>query len=148
MNGDTWKEHVQTGIKQLRPLVNNVRQQPPLVLAYIGDALHELAVRSRVIQEQKAPMQTLHEQTKSQVQASAQARMIKAIQNQLTPEEHAVMRRARNTKMNVPAGASPADYRYSTAFEAVLGYLFLDGQFERLMVLLDLVVQEGRVCSE
>jgi len=148
MKDDAWKNHMKANLEKLRPLIDDVRQQSPLVLAYIGDALYELAVRSRVVQGQTAPMQTLHEQTKNQVQASAQAKMLHTIHDQLTPDEQAIMRRARNTKVNVPASASPADYRYSTAFEAVLGYLFLDGQLERLTALLDQVVQEGQIQSE
>lgn len=115
----------------------------PLVLAYVGDAVFELAVRTYLATHSRARVNELHQQAKDKVRASAQAEALGDIEELLTDEERDIVRRARNTKVHVPKSASLYEYRYSTAFEALLGHLFLAGRLERLVYLLKLVIPKG-----
>lgn len=109
----------------------------PLTLAYIGDTVFDLAVRTLLVDMHEAKPHALHVMAASRVRASAQARAALAIEPGLTEDEAAVFRRARNSKPGmVPKHAAPADYAAATALEAVLGWLFLKGREERLLELL------------
>lgn len=109
------------------------RQLPtPLQLAYIGDAVWELHVRHLLLRQNHATLEDIHRQAVGLVQAKQQAKIWHRIETHLTAEEKDIGRRARNAKGNVPRGTSVADYRYSTCFESVLGYLYWTGQTERL----------------
>lgn len=117
---------------------------PPLVLAYVGDAVFELYVRTRVA-ESGGIVRELHRKTVSLVRASSQARMAHAIEPVLNEAEHNIWRRGRNAKPGtVPRSAEVIDYHHSTAFEAVLGYLYLTGQTARLDELLEMALRIGR----
>lgn len=109
----------------------------PLTLAYIGDAVFELAVRTRIVTTQPGRMRDLHERASNWVRAESQARMMHFLMDQLREDEALVVKRARNTKSSVPRNARVSDYRYSTAFEALLGYLYLSCNFERLGYFID-----------
>jgi ribonuclease-3 family protein len=111
---------------------------PPLVLAYIGDAVFELYVRLRLI-SQIQTMHQLHEHAVRYVKAASQSEFLAILQPHLTEAEDRIMRRGRNAKGNVPRYADPVDYRRSTGFEALLGYLYLSGQNQRLKELLALI---------
>ena len=114
----------------------DVRSYSPLVLAYIGDCVYDLIIKSMVISDGNKQVHTLHEQTSRYVQASAQSKMMRAMQPCLTEEEHAVYRRGRNAKSVSPAkNQSITDYRRATGFEALLGFLYLRKEYERLMEL-------------
>lgn len=114
----------------------DVRSYSPLVLAYIGDCVYDLIIKSMVISDGNKQVHKLHEQTSRYVQASAQSKMMRAIQPCLTEEEHAVYRRGRNAKSVSPAkNQSITDYRRATGFEALLGFLYLRKEYERLMEL-------------
>lgn len=116
---------------------------PPLVLAYVGDAVFELHVRTR-LSGFPLPVRELHRRTVALVRASSQARMAHAIESLLTGEEHDVWRRARNAKPGTtPRSAEVTEYRHSTAFEAVLGYLHLTGRAERLNMLIEAALREA-----
>lgn len=119
----------------------------PLVLAYVGDAVFELAVRTYLATHRRARVGELHEQAREKVRATAQARALADIEELLTDEERDIVRRARNAKVQVPKSASLYEYRYSTAFEALLGHLFLGGRLERLVYLLELVIPKGETDS-
>jgi ribonuclease-3 family protein len=108
-------------------------------MAYIGDAVYELMVRSRMLESGNAPVNALHKKTVSHVCASAQARGYRAIEPQLTEEEAAVYRRGRNTHNNIPKNADPATYRSATGLEALFGYLYVSGRMERAQLLFDLI---------
>ena len=109
----------------------------PLVLAYIGDCVYDLIIKSMVINAGNRQVQKLHQATSRYVQASAQSFMMRAMQEQLTEEEHAVYKRGRNAKSISPAkNQSITDYRRATGFEALIGYLYLNKQYERLLVLI------------
>lgn len=105
----------------------------PLVLAYIGDCVYDLIIKSMVAGKGNRQVQKLHQETSHYVQASAQSFMMRFMQEHLTAEEHGVYRRGRNAKSVSPAkNQSITDYRRATGFEALIGYLYLKGEFARL----------------
>lgn len=97
----------------------------------MGDAVYELHVRAQLMTTD-VPVERLHTAKVSRVRASAQATALRGLLPTLTEDEQDVVRRARNLKSNVPKNVSVSDYRYSTAFEALLGMLYLQGATERL----------------
>ena len=103
-----------------------------LALAFVGDSVFDLFIRTMLVGSGKK-VKDLHREAVGYVKASAQAAILKRLEPELTPKERHVVRNARNTKVNtVPKHADIMDYHYSTAFEALLGYLYLSGQNERL----------------
>lgn len=90
----------------------------PLVLAYVGDTVFDLMIKSMVVNEGNRQVQKIHERASRYVQASAQSQMMRVIQPLLSEEEHAVFRRGRNTKSVTPAkNQSITDYRRATGFD-------------------------------
>ena len=114
----------------------DVDSYSPLVLAYMGDCVYDLIIKSMVVSRGNKQVHRLHEETSSYVQASAQSRMMRAMQPHLTEEEHAIYRRGRNTRsVSAAKNQTITDYRRATGFEALLGYLFLKKRYARLMEL-------------
>ncbi len=114
----------------------DVKEYSPLTLAYIGDSIFDLIMKSLVVNEGNQPVQKLHLWTSRFVQASAQSRMMRVLQEELTEEEHAVYKRGRNAKSVSPAkNQSVTDYRRATGFEALLGYLYLKKEWKRMLSL-------------
>ena len=113
----------------------------PLVLAYLGDAYFHLFVRGRLLSYEQRKVHVLNEFGAQMVSANWQALALHAIEEQLTPEEHAVYRRARNAQSHAPRRTSVAIYHTSTGFEALLGYLYLTEEFPRLEELAELSFQ-------
>lgn len=114
------------------------RLLPPLVLAYIGDAVFEVAVRQYLIARPKLKPHHLHVQATHFVAAKSQARILELLTPQLTEEEQNVVRQGRNAKSgSIPKNASVLDYRHATALESLLGYLYYSGKMERLTLLID-----------
>ena len=112
----------------------DVDSYSPLVLAYMGDCVYDLIIKSMVVSRGNKQVHRLHEETSSYVQASAQSRMMRAMQPHLTEEEHAIYRRGRNTRsVSAAKNQSITDYRRATGFEALVGYLFLKKRYARLM---------------
>ena len=112
----------------------DIREYSPLTLAYIGDSIYDLIIKSLVINEGNKQVQKLHQETSSLVQASAQSKMMRTLQEILTEEEHAIYKRGRNAKSVSPAkNQSITDYRRATGFEALLGYLYLKKDMKRLI---------------
>jgi len=111
----------------------------PLVLAYVGDACFELYIRSRVVAENpKLPPQKLHRLTVGYVSASSQSDIIHGIWEHLNENEMTVVKKGRNAKSGTsPKNADVVQYRYATGFETLVGYLFLAGEAERLLYILD-----------
>ena len=108
----------------------------PLVLAFIGDCVYDLVIKSMIISRGNKQVHKLHEETSRFVQASTQSLMMRTMQQHLTEEEHAIYRRGRNAKSVSPAkNQSITDYRRATGFEALLGDLYLKKDYERLMAL-------------
>ncbi|MCK8816228.1 ribonuclease III [Natroniella sulfidigena] len=112
---------------------------PPATMAYIGDSLFELFIRNLLLERNAAKPKKLHRQAIEYVNATAQAELLEQLREYLTEEELVIVRRGRNAKTNVPSSADPADYQYSTAFEALLGYLYLKGEEDRLLELFKLI---------
>jgi ribonuclease-3 family protein len=110
----------------------DVKQLNPIVLAYIGDSVYELFVRTAVLKKE-AKVNNLHKESVKYVKAEAQAEALKALAEELTEEETSIIKRARNNKsIHIPKNCSPMDYRNATGFEALIGYLYLTNQNERL----------------
>ena len=109
----------------------------PLALAYIGDAVYELIVRTMVISHGSIQVNKMHKKSASLVNAGTQAEMIRLMMEELTEEETAVYKRGRNAKSVTTAKhATVVDYRTATGFEALCGYLYLMGRLERLVTLI------------
>ena len=121
------------------PSLNNLdpRQLSALGLAYIGDAVYEVYVRSHVLKRGDTNVNKLHKASIGYVSATAQSRIIHAILPVLTEEEVSVYKRGRNAHSNTMAkNADVVDYRHATGFEALVGYLYLSKNEERLSYIL------------
>ena len=115
----------------------------PLVLAYMGDTLYDLYVRSKLISEHGGMnVNKLHNTSSKFVRASAQSRAVENIEPLLTEEELAVYKRGRNAKSyTVPKNAELRDYKRATGFESLLGWLFVSGKTDRLEELIKLAYE-------
>ena len=114
----------------------DVRTYSPLTLAYIGDAVYDLIIRTVVVERANRPANELHHITVRYVSAEAQSRIVETLIESFTEEELSVYRRGRNSKPHTMSkNASPADYLKATGFEAVLGYLYLQDKMERVLKL-------------
>lgn len=117
----------------------DAKSYSPLALAYIGDAVYELAIRSFIMNHGNIQVNKMHKKAASLVKAEAQANLYKLLEEDLSEEEKAVYRRGRNAKSGTMAKhATMRDYRMATGFEALMGYLYLTENFERMAQLLGL----------
>lgn len=124
----------------------DIRTYSPLTLAYIGDAIYELVVRTIVVERSNTSANNLHKKAICYVNATAQARMIEALQADLSEEERTIYKRGRNAKSYTTAkNASVIDYRKATGFEALCGYLYLTGKQERMLSLIKKAVEATEV---
>lgn len=112
-----------------------INQYPSTVLAYIGDAVFELMVRENTIASGKRKMKAIHDATVGIVKAQNQAQVMRQIYPELSEEEKTIARKGRNAKSTPPRNTDVIAYRMSTGFEALLGYLYLKGEQERLLFL-------------
>ena len=111
----------------------------PLVLAYIGDAVYELMIRSILVSMGKRPVNKLNKDATSLVKAAAQSEIVKLISDNLSEEEYTVFKRGRNSSPHTMAkNASMSDYKYATGFEALIGFLYLDNRCDRALELVKL----------
>ena len=116
--------------------INNLN---PLTWAYIGDAVYELYIRENLIETTNLKPHKLHIEAVKKVKAEAQANILQNIEEKLREEEKEIVRRTRNTKNHhLPKNAEVSEYMYSTAFEGLIGYLYLTKQEERLEEILKL----------
>ena len=114
----------------------DVRTYSPLTLAYIGDGVFDLVIRSVVVGKGNTRAGQLHHRTSQIVKAHTQAQMIEALLPELTEEEQEIYRRGRNAKSQTMAkNATMADYRMATGLEALIGYLYLTDQLARAVAL-------------
>ena len=112
----------------------DMREYSPRTLAYIGDSIYDLIIKSLMVNRGNKQVNKLHKDTSGLVQASTQSLMMRAMQECLTEEEHAIYKRGRNAKSVSPAkNQSLTDYRRATGFEALLGYLYLKREWKRLL---------------
>ena len=117
------------GVSKVKP-----QQYSALALAYIGDDVFDLIVRTIILDLGNGKVKDFHRLTSSIVKAGSQAKIIKEVMDELTEEEQAVFRHGRNAKSPTSAkNASIVDYRVATGFEALIGYLYLDHQLERAL---------------
>ena len=114
----------------------DIKTYSPLTLAYIGDAIYDLVIRSIVVESANRSANSLHKIVIRYVNAKTQARMIEALEGDLSEEEKAVYHRGRNAKSYTSAkNASIAEYRKATGLEALFGYLYLQNRMDRLLTL-------------
>ena len=115
----------------------------PLTWAYVGDAVYELYIRNYLVNTTNLKPHKLHIESIKYVKAKSQANILEKLDNYLTEEEKEIVRRGRNTKNHhIPKNADVNDYMYSTAFEALIGYLYLTQNNERLNEILNKCIQE------
>ena len=121
--------------------VADVNTMSPLTWAYIGDGVFELFIRTHLINTTKLKPHKLHIEAIKYVKADAQAKILNEIKEKLTDEEKDIVRRGRNAENHhLPKNATVEEYSYSTAFEALIGYLYLTKQDERLKEILDMCI--------
>lgn len=128
---------METGLKNLKEVFQlkdmDLRTYSPLTLAYIGDGVYELIVRTVLVKRGNCPVNRLHKQASSLVKAASQSAMMEVIEPMLTEEEAGVYRRGRNAHSPTMAKhATMSDYRRATGFEALIGYLYLKEDFTRM----------------
>ncbi|HEX3048336.1 MAG TPA: ribonuclease III domain-containing protein [Bacillota bacterium] len=115
----------------------NPDEVSPAVWAYIGDAVYELAIRRRLLDNGPTKTRNLHQEAITRVRASFQAELLRKLEPHLLEKELDVVKRGRNVKSGrTPTGTEVITYRHSTAFEALIGYLYLSGEERRLQELL------------
>ncbi|PHV69570.1 ribonuclease III [Sporanaerobium hydrogeniformans] len=120
-------------------LNHKATEYSPLALAYIGDGVYEIFVRTYVINKGNAPVNKMHKASRELVRAETQAKIYHSIEKQLTEEETNVLRRGRNAKsISVPKNADMTQYRHATGLEALIGYLYIKGEIERINELINL----------
>ena len=132
------------GLKEISPA-----QLSPLVLAYIGDSIFDLVIKTYLL-DTKGNMQVnkLNRFASNIVKAQSQSEMIGIIEPLLSPAEEAVYKRGRNAKSYTSAkNASISDYRRATGFEALMGYLYLEGEYERMIQLIKAGIRKNRILS-
>ena len=127
----------------------DIRAYSPLTLAYIGDGIYELIIRTILVEKGNTQVNKLHQRASRLVKASAQSQMIQTLTPHLTEEELSVFRRGRNAKsFTMAKNATMSDYRRATGFEALMGYLYLTEQWERMLELIRIGIQEGEQNGE
>jgi len=129
-------------------LINNPKNEleintmSPLVWAYIGDGVYELFIRTYLIETTKLNPHYLHIETTKYVKAKAQAEILQKIDKYLSEEEKEIVRRGRNAQNHhLPKNSDLYEYSHATAFEGLIGYLYLTGENERLNEILDLCIK-------
>ena len=121
----------------------------PLVLAYVGDAVYEIMIRTKVVNDGSVQVNKLHKRSADLVKAETQAKIAIALMDELTEEELAVYKRGRNAKSYTMAkNASMKDYRMATGFEALIGYLYLAEKHHRLIELVSLGLKKIGTITE
>ena len=136
--------------KELFELENtDIRTYSPLTLAYIGDAIYELVIRTILVEKGNTQVNKLHQRASKLVKASAQSAMIEKLKPHLTEEEMSIFKRGRNAKsFTMAKNASMSDYRRATGFEALMGYLYLTEQWNRMLELIKIGITEGEENGE
>ena len=116
----------------------NARQISPVTLAFVGDAVYSLYIREREVLHGDDKLFELQKRTSAAVSAKGQSELLRSVEKKFTPEEEEIYHRGRNAKKSTKSkNASVVDYNRSTGFEAVLGYLYLSGQYERISQIIE-----------
>ena len=141
---------METRMNELRELFGlkdpDIRSYSPLTLAYIGDGVYELVIRTILVKKGNCPVNRIHRKASSLVKASAQSAIMEKIEEHLTQEEHDIYRRGRNAHSPTMAKhATMADYRRATGSEALMGYLYLKEEYTRMLTLIRMGIGEETV---
>ena len=121
----------------------DIKTVSPLVFAYIGDSVYDLIIKSILVGRGNIPVNNLHKKASSLVKANAQVRMYEAVKDILSDEEGNIFKRGRNAKSYTTAkNASKIDYRLATGYEALIGYLYMSNQVERIYELVKIGLKE------
>ena len=132
-----WADHEYTKIELL--------QMKPLALAFVGDCVYELYIRNSLISEPYKDVNELHRKSVFYVKAKAQAYILHELEQELSEEEQNIVRRGRNAHPHtVPKNADVIEYRLATAYETLIGYLYLSGNRQRLKTVLERSYEIGR----
>ncbi|SDW89160.1 ribonuclease-3 family protein [Marininema mesophilum] len=122
--------------------LKETKEMNPLLLAYLGDAIYELFIRYHLVKRSDIRPKEVHDEAIRFVAAPAQARGVRAVEEQLTDEEWEVLKRGRNAKSGgVPKSAKPSEYRYATGLETLVAHWYLTGQTERLTEMMKRMIQ-------
>lgn len=115
----------------------DLKNYSPLTLAFLGDCVYEIAIRTMVVYQGNAAANKLHKKSSSYAKASAQSVMIVSLKDELTEEEMTIYKRGRNAYSATRAkNATMSDYRRATGFECLMGYLYMKKQYKRLVYLI------------
>ena len=129
--------------------ISKVEAMSPLTWAYVGDSVYEAYIRTYLVETTNLKPHKLHIRAIKYVKAKAQAEILKKIYDNLTKKEQEIVRRARNTQNHhIAKNADPADYMYATAFEGLIGYLYLTKQEQRLNEILEMTIQDNEANNE
>lgn len=116
----------------------------PLIMAFVGDSIYDLFIRTIISVKGNRQINKIHSECVKYVKASSQAKFLAKIMDLLDDEEKDIVRRGRNVKSaTIPKHADIDDYRHATAFEALLGFLYLVGKYDRLNEILNLSIKYG-----
>jgi len=119
----------------------DINQLSPLTWAYVGDCVYELYIRTYLVDNTNLKPHKLHIESIKYVKASAQAEMLKKIYDELSDDEKDIVRRGRNAENHhLPKNSNVQEYMYSTAFEALIGYLYLCGNMSRVKEIIEKVI--------
>lgn len=126
---------------KIERIPEEVNLMSPLTWAYVGDCVYELYIRTKLVNETNLKPHKLHIESIKYVKAKAQAELLEKIMDKLTEEEKDIVRRARNTQNHhVPKNSNVTEYMYATAFEGLIGYLFLTKQGTRIKEILSKII--------
>ncbi|MBE5841034.1 ribonuclease-3 family protein [Butyrivibrio hungatei DSM 14810] len=129
--------------EQFNIKAQDIRTYSPLTLAYIGDAIFDVIIRSILVNKGNTAVNKLHTRASSIVKAPTQARIVAAVMDELTEDEKDIYRRGRNSKPHTKAkNATTMDYLEATGFEAVMGYLYLKNDMDRACALVKLGIEK------
>ena len=123
--------------------MTNLNTYSPLVLAYIGDAIYEIYVRKMLVSQGNTSVDKLHKKATDYVRASAQSASYRRIEGILTEDEVAIFKRGRNAKTTPPKNADVIEYHTATGLEALIGYIYLSENNERLDEIMNLILSNG-----
>ena len=125
-------------LREFKIKKQDISTYSPLTLAYIGDVIYEIVIRSLVVGHGNGQVNKLHKKSSSLVKAETQSKIIKLLMDELTEEEVHIFKRGRNAHSFTSAkNASSADYHMATGFEAVMGYLYMEGRMQRIFELVE-----------
>ncbi|EOD00078.1 Mini-ribonuclease 3 [Caldisalinibacter kiritimatiensis] len=123
--------------------IRAVKMMSPLHLAYIGDAVYEVLVRTYLVNNKETSVNQLHREAVKYVKAESQADIVHYLEEYLNEEEWSIVKRGRNAKSgSVPKNANLIDYKYATGFEALIGFLYLTGRYEKLLDIFELILNK------